>query len=105
MVDTNRGNFHHHLVRLAIERQAAKNGNALEIICAVMGTNPTPRGVSLIRSRTMTSYEYLRLTLDRCLEAEEVVSQPMPLLRSVAPPLDRRRTTERPSPGEIKAVG
>ena len=63
---------------------------ALEIICAVMGTNPTPRGVSLIRSRAMTSYEYLRLTLDRCLEAEEVVSQPMPLLRSVAP-LERRR--------------
>ena len=78
---------------------------ALEIICAVMGTNPTPRGVSLIRTRAMTSYEYLRLTLDRCLEAEEVVSQPMPLLRSVAPPLDRRRATERPPALEIKAVG
>ena len=78
---------------------------ALEIICAVMGTNPTPRGVSLIRSRTMTSYEYLRLTLDRCLEAEEVVSQPMPLLRSLAPPLERRRATERPSAPGMKAIG
>ena len=78
---------------------------ALEIICAVMGTNPTPRGVSLIRSRTMTSYEYLRLTLDRCLEAEEVVSQPMPLLRPVAPPLERRRTTERPPAPGMKAIG
>ncbi len=38
----------------------------------------------------MTSYEYLRLTLDRCLEAEAIVSQPMPLL-SQAGMLERKR--------------
>ena len=56
---------------------------ALEIICAVMGSNPTPRGVSLIRSRVVTSYEYMRLTLDHCLNAQQVVSQPMPLVELV----------------------
>jgi pyrroloquinoline quinone (PQQ) biosynthesis protein C len=52
---------------------------ALEIICALMGTNPTPRGVALIRSRVTTSYNYMRVTLDHCLDAKEIVSQPMPL--------------------------
>jgi pyrroloquinoline quinone (PQQ) biosynthesis protein C len=42
---------------------------ALEIICAVMGTNPTRRGAALIRSSVLTSYEYMRLTLDHCLHA------------------------------------
>ena len=56
---------------------------ALEIICAVMGSNPTQRGVALIRSRVVTSYEYMRLTLDHCLEAEQVVSRPMPLVELV----------------------
>ncbi|MBT9596527.1 MAG: TenA family transcriptional regulator [Vitreoscilla sp.] len=52
---------------------------ALEIICALMGTNPTARGVELIRSRVVTSYSYMRLTLDHCLDAKDIVSQPMPL--------------------------
>lgn len=52
---------------------------ALEIICHLMGTRPTARGVELIRSRVVTSYNYMRVTLDHCLEAREMVSQPMPL--------------------------
>ena len=53
---------------------------ALEIICAIMGTDPTHRGVSLIRSRIVKSYEYMRLTLDHCLESEQMASVPMPLV-------------------------
>lgn len=53
---------------------------ALEIICLLMGTRPSVRGVELIRSRVATSYEYMRLTLDQCLDARDIViSQPMPL--------------------------
>ena len=59
---------------------------ALEIICALMGTNPTQRGVALIQSRVMTSYNYMRLTLDECLEAKDIVSQPMPLDARAYPP-------------------
>jgi pyrroloquinoline quinone (PQQ) biosynthesis protein C len=39
---------------------------ALEIICTIMGNNPTTSGISLIRSRIHKSYEYMRLTLDYC---------------------------------------
>ncbi len=77
-------------IRLHAKYDDTHPWEALEIICALMGNNPTPRGVSLIRSRAMTSYEYLRLTLDRCLEAEEVVSQPMPLMPYIGP-LERKR--------------
>lgn len=52
---------------------------ALEIICALMGTRPTRRGVELIRSRVVTSYNYMRVTLDHCLDAKDIVSQPLPL--------------------------
>lgn len=52
---------------------------ALEIICQLMGTQPTARGVELIRSRVATSYNYMRVTLDHSLEARHMVSQPMPL--------------------------
>jgi pyrroloquinoline quinone (PQQ) biosynthesis protein C len=41
---------------------------ALEIICTLMGNNPTTSGISLIRSRIQKSYEYMRLTLDYCFE-------------------------------------
>lgn len=64
---------------------------ALEIICHVMGTNPTQRGVSLIRSRVTTSYEYMRLTLDHCMEAQEIVSQPMPLMSLAYEQQERKR--------------
>lgn len=42
---------------------------ALEIICAIMGTNPSPRGVALIRTNILKSYEYLRMALDASLSA------------------------------------
>jgi pyrroloquinoline quinone (PQQ) biosynthesis protein C len=41
---------------------------ALEIICTLMGNNPTTSGISLIRSRIIKSFEYMRLTLDYCFE-------------------------------------
>ena len=63
---------------------------ALEIICALMGTKPTARGVELIRSRVVTSYNYMRLTLDHCLDAEHIVSQPLPLV-TLDYPAERRR--------------
>lgn len=56
---------------------------ALEIICAIMGTSPTPRGVALIRSRVLKSYEYMRLTLDYSLNAEQAATIPGPLLSLV----------------------
>jgi len=40
---------------------------ALEIICSIMGTNPSTRGAALIRSHVLKSYEYMRLTLDYCM--------------------------------------
>lgn len=52
---------------------------ALEIICMLMGTNPAPRGIALLASRVQTSYDYMRLTLDQCLEEQALVSQPLPL--------------------------
>ncbi len=44
---------------------------ALEIICAIMGTNPTARGVALLRSCIVKSYEYMSMTLDHCLSAKQ----------------------------------
>lgn len=54
---------------------------ALEIICAVMGTNPTQRGAALIRTSVLTSYEYMRLTLDHCLLANRVEARTSPRCR------------------------
>jgi len=45
---------------------------ALEIVCSVMGTDPTRRGAELIRQSVTTSYEYMRLTLDHCLAADRI---------------------------------
>lgn len=42
---------------------------ALEIICTIMGNNPTTRGITLLRSSILKSYEYMRMTLDQCLLA------------------------------------
>lgn len=63
---------------------------ALEIVCAVMGTNPTLRGASLIRSSVLTSYEYLRLTLDHCLMAGQAQAKGSAAL-SLIYPQERRR--------------
>jgi len=43
---------------------------ALEIICSIMGTDPSVRGVNLIRSSVLKSYEYMRTTLDHCVSAD-----------------------------------
>jgi pyrroloquinoline quinone (PQQ) biosynthesis protein C len=50
---------------------------ALEIICALVGTNPTRRFFELIRTRVKTSYSYMKMALDQCVAAEAVVSQPV----------------------------
>ena len=63
---------------------------ALEIICKLMGSNPTSRGAALIRSRVLTSYEYMRLTLDHCVQVEQVVSRPAPWI-SLAYSQERKR--------------
>jgi pyrroloquinoline quinone (PQQ) biosynthesis protein C len=41
---------------------------ALEIICTLVGTQPNPRYFELIRSRVMTSFGYMKMALDKCLE-------------------------------------
>jgi pyrroloquinoline quinone (PQQ) biosynthesis protein C len=41
---------------------------ALDIICTLVGTNPNRRYFELIRSRVMTSYGYMKMALDKCLE-------------------------------------
>ncbi|MEY4562905.1 MAG: hypothetical protein RLZZ618_2182 [Pseudomonadota bacterium] len=62
---------------------------ALDIVCSLMGTNPSPRDVELVRSRVSSSYHYMRLALDHCLSATHVVSPPTPLLHSPAFPTQR----------------
>ena len=63
---------------------------ALEIICAIMGNHVTRRGASLLRAGIVKSYEYMRLTLDRCIDASTVHTRPAPLL-SLAYPEERKR--------------
>jgi pyrroloquinoline quinone (PQQ) biosynthesis protein C len=45
---------------------------ALEIIATILGTRPTARELEGIRSRIRKSYEYMRLTLDGCLNEGHV---------------------------------
>ncbi len=45
---------------------------ALDIICTIMGNNPTTRGISLLRSCILRSYEYMKMTLDHCLLASDM---------------------------------
>jgi pyrroloquinoline quinone (PQQ) biosynthesis protein C len=47
---------------------------ALEIICTIMGENPTARGIALLRSCILKSYEYMRSGLDHCLTESKVES-------------------------------
>jgi pyrroloquinoline quinone (PQQ) biosynthesis protein C len=44
---------------------------ALEIICTIMGNDPSAKGVELLRSSILKSYDYLRLTLEHILDAQE----------------------------------
>lgn len=59
---------------------------ALDIICTIMGNHPTARGVELLRSCIRRSYDYIRLTLDGCLE---------PVASNVVPPSVLRARRER----------
>jgi pyrroloquinoline quinone (PQQ) biosynthesis protein C len=62
---------------------------ALDIVCTLVGTNPNRGYVDLIRSRVMTSYDYMRMTLDACLHA---LAEPRPPDRSArAYPAQRER--------------
>ena len=45
---------------------------ALEIICTIMGSNPTARGIALLRSCIRKSYEYMCMGLDQCLTVSNV---------------------------------
>ncbi|MBA3626039.1 MAG: iron-containing redox enzyme family protein [Methylibium sp.] len=49
---------------------------ALEIVCAIMGTDPTQRGAALIRNNVLKSYEYMRLTLDHVLSVRHAGARP-----------------------------
>ena len=40
---------------------------ALEIVAAILGTQPAPREIAGIRAAIRRSYEYMRMTLDDCL--------------------------------------
>lgn len=46
---------------------------ALEIICMLVGTRPNARYFELIRDRVLTSYRYMRMALDACLDAKESI--------------------------------
>lgn len=63
---------------------------ALEIVCSVMGTEPTRRGAELIRQSVTTSYEYMRLTLDHCLAADRIETRRGAPL-TLAYPQERKR--------------
>jgi pyrroloquinoline quinone (PQQ) biosynthesis protein C len=40
---------------------------ALEIICTIMGSDPSSKGIELLRSSILKSYDYLHLTLEHIL--------------------------------------
>lgn len=56
-------------LRLHAEYDDTHPWEALEIICTIMGANPTSRGITLLRSCILKSYEYMRMTLDHCLQS------------------------------------
>ena len=45
---------------------------ALEIICTIMGNNPTARGIHLLGSCIRKSYDYMALILDHALESRDM---------------------------------
>jgi pyrroloquinoline quinone (PQQ) biosynthesis protein C len=63
---------------------------ALEIICSIMGNHVTRRGAALLRAGIVKSYEYMRLTLDRCMNTGAEETRPAPLI-SLAYPEERKR--------------
>jgi hypothetical protein len=57
---------------------------ALEIIAALLGTNPEPRAIELVRSRVHKSYQYMAMTLDECLGLEDSARPTRPVLAADA---------------------
>ena len=71
-------------LRLHAEYDDKHPWEALDIICTMMGSDPSPRDVASLRSSVRKSYEYMRLTLDSCLDAGSdvtTVRPPMPVER------------------------
>jgi pyrroloquinoline quinone (PQQ) biosynthesis protein C len=58
---------------------------ALEIICTLVGTRPNVRYFELIRGRVLTSYRYMRMALDACLEAKTVPTHQRPDVNTALP--------------------
>jgi pyrroloquinoline quinone (PQQ) biosynthesis protein C len=44
---------------------------ALEIICTIMGNDPSSKGIELIRSSILKSYDYLHMTLEHILAVQK----------------------------------
>ena len=72
-------------LRLHAEYDDTHPWEALEIICTIMGRKPTSRGVGLLRTCVRTSYDYIRLTLDGCLEPSRIDG-----LTPASVPIERR---------------
>lgn len=64
---------------------------ALEIVCTIMGSDPTRRGAALIRANVLKSYEYMRLSLDHCLSARHAGGARSEAPVSLVSPPARRR--------------
>ena len=47
---------------------------ALEIICTIMGSNPSMRGINLLSTCIRKSYEYMALIQDLCIESKAAKS-------------------------------
>ncbi len=64
---------------------------ALEIMCMIMGTDPTERGYNLVRNCVLKSYDYMRLTLDECLTPTMTSRRPLETPLSLAEERMRRK--------------
>lgn len=58
-------------LRLHAEYDDKHPWEALEIICTIMGPDPTTSGIALLRSCILKSYDYMRLSLDCCLDDKD----------------------------------
>jgi pyrroloquinoline quinone (PQQ) biosynthesis protein C len=56
-------------LRLHAQYDDAHPWEALEIICTLLGNNPTERDFAHLHAVICNSYDYMRMTLDYCLDA------------------------------------
>ena len=54
---------------------------ALEIICTIMDPDATTSGIAQLRSCILKTYDYMRLSLDCCLDSKETRAQSVVPLR------------------------